>query len=272
MSEDQTPALEVGDEVVVEDTAQDTQATEEQEAEDTTEGADEASEGDDKVSPSKARRERRKAEMDRLRTETAEAKAEVERLNRMLEDMAGGDAAPKREDFQDLDEYLAAYAAHNAVSAIDKREADKIKKQADEKQAALQSIEARQKAELAQSWADQVTDARTRYADFDAVVNNPTLPVTPEMAQLLAQSDVGADVAYYLGRNAHQTAEIAKMSPLEQAREIGRLESRFSGPRAVKTTQAPDPVTPVRPRASATKDPAKMTMEEYKAWRKSGGK
>jgi hypothetical protein len=33
---------------------------------------------------------------------------------------------------------------------------------------------------------------------------------------------------------------------------------------------APDPVTPVRPKPSGMKDPAKMSFEEYRAARKAG--
>lgn len=271
MEEQQTPAPEAGDEVVADQAAQD----QDQKPEDQTEG--EAPEGDqqaeksekDEVSPSKARRERRKAEMERLRAEKAEAERKAEEYRKRLEQVGGGnDPAPKREDYQDYDEWQADLAAYKVMSQMSARERAQIEGQSKESEAALKAIEDRERREMAQAWADQEADARTRYADYDQVTRNPDLPITEAMVQMMSASDMGPDIAYYLGTNPQEAARIARMQPLEAARQIGLIEARVSLPKAPTQTQAPDPVSPVKPKATASKDPAKMSMAEYKAWRK----
>ena len=120
---------------------------------------------------------------------------------------------------------------------------------------------------MAQNWADQAGEARSKYTDFDTVVTAEDLSITPSMARVIASSDLGADIAYHLGTNKAEAARIAQMSDLEMARNLGAIEARLSMPKVKTQTTAPDPVTPVRPKATATKDPEKMTPAEYRAWR-----
>ena len=47
------------------------------------------------------------------------------------------------------------------------------------------------------------------------------------------------------------------------------VDQLLSQKTAVKTTNAPAPVTPVGSRATVKKDPGKMTDAEYAKWRKS---
>ena len=267
MEEQQTPAPEAGDEVVAEKVAPTEDTTEAPEVE-----GDEGAEGsEEQVSPAKARRERRKAEMDRLRTEAEQARKEAEDLRRQLQESGGtADPAPKREEFKDYEEWQAALAAHKVMSQLSARERAKLEGQSKEREAALEKLSQQERQVLAQNWADQETEARTRYADYDAVARNPSVPITEAMVQVMVQSEMGPDIAYYLGSNPAEAARIARMQPLEMARQMGMIEARVSLPRAPKQTQAPDPVSPVKPKARASRDPAKMTMDEYIAARKSG--
>ena len=123
---------------------------------------------------------------------------------------------------------------------------------------------------MAEQWADQEAEARAKYADYDAVARNPSLPITEAMVKVMASSEMGPDIAYHLGSNPAEAARIARMHPLEMARTLGMIEARVSLPKAQTQTSAPDPVSPVRPKAKASKDPAKMSMEEYRAARASG--
>lgn len=112
--------------------------------------------------------------------------------------------------------------------------------------------------------------AATKYPDYHTVVGNPALPITPAMAEAIMDSDYGPEVAYHLGKNPNEAARIANLNPVSQARELGRLEALVSQPRQVKQPAAA-PVNPVGARAAATqKDPSKMTMAEYAAWRNAG--
>jgi len=272
MDEQQTPAPEeAGDEVVADQAAQtEEESTEEKPEAEAEDG--ESGEGSEKeqMSPSKARRERRKAEMERLRTEKEAAEREAWELRQKLEQSGGNEPAPKREDFQDYEEWQAALAAHKVMSQLSARERAQLESQAKERSYALQQLSQREQAELAQIWADQESDARQRYADYDAVTRNPDLPITQAMVQMMAASDKGADIAYHFGTNPQEAARIAQLPPMQMAREMGLIEAKVSLPKAPTQTQAPDPVKPVKPKATATKDPAKMSMSEYIAARNSG--
>jgi hypothetical protein len=84
----------------------------------------------------------------------------------------------------------------------------------------------RQQQQVAETWTKKVEAASGRYSDFHDVATRSDLPITPVMAEAIADSDIGPDVAYYLGKNPAEAARIAALSPAKQAREIGRLEAR----------------------------------------------
>jgi hypothetical protein len=71
------------------------------------------------------------------------------------------------------------------------------------------------------------------------------------MAESIQASDIGPDVAYYLGVNPKEAERISKLSPILQAKEIGRLEAKIaSEPMTKKTTSAPAPISPVTAKGS----------------------
>lgn len=93
--------------------------------------------------------------------------------------------------------------------------------------------------------------ARDKYDDYDTVVYNPKLAITNEMAQTIRASDLGPEIAYYLGSNPNEASRIAKLPAFLQAKEIGRLEQKLgSAPPPVKSvSKAPDPIKPIQPRS-----------------------
>jgi hypothetical protein len=60
------------------------------------------------------------------------------------------------------------------------------------------------------------------------------------------------------------------MPLVEAARELGRIEARLSLPKPRTQTDAPEPITPVRGKASASLVADNLSMERYIAERKSG--
>lgn len=280
MTDIQTPAEPAGDEVVTEAEAKAPEAVENTQGQDQDQPAPEEAEGeqpeaetDDEVSRSKARRERRKAELDRLRSEAKQAEAENAKLKEQLAEYErrAKEAPPREADFEDYAEFQAALSAYKSLQALDGREMGRLKAQQEEQQKRTTSIQQQQQRELAQNWAAQVADAKARYADFDAVVGDQTLPITQDMGRMIANSEVGADVAYHLGMNRALAAEIAAMTPIEQAMAIGRLEATVSRPSPRTQSKAPEPIAPVKAKATAAVDPEKMTADEYAKWRAAGG-
>jgi hypothetical protein len=113
------------------------------------------------------------------------------------------------------------------------------------------------------------TIARDRFADYDVVTRNPNVTITPAMAEIIRDSDVGPDLAYHLGKNPMEAAQIAALPANRQAVELGKLEARITTPKALPA-QPPAPVQPVNGiAAGGSRDPGTMSMAEYAAWRKA---
>lgn len=109
--------------------------------------------------------------------------------------------------------------------------------------------------------------ARGKYADYDAVTRNPSLPITESILDAVADEDNGPDVLYHLGKNPALAHEIARMPVARQARELGKLAAKLSAPKP-QPKQPPTPVSPVSAiAAGGSKDPGNMSMSEYIAWR-----
>jgi len=159
------------------------------------------------------------------------------------------------EQFESTEAYVEALAAQKAQALIEQRE------------------QQRQQSEVLETFHEKEEEARTKYDDFDQVAYNPNLPITQVMAQAIQASDVGPDVAYHLGANPKEAERISKLPPLQQAKEIGKLEAKLAdSPPVKKTSTAPAPITPVTARNSGdasydTTDPRslKMSMAEWAA-------
>jgi hypothetical protein len=232
-------------------------------------------EAEEKVSASKARRERRKAELARAKEEAAQAEAENAKLRAQLDQMKGAEKTPppKIDDFDDHDEYVAALSAHKAAELMDQRQVAALQREVEQRDERQKALQQQQMAEAQKNWASQVEEAKERYADFEEVVRAEDVQISPQMANVIAMSDVGADVAYHLGMNKQQAAQIAQMPVAEQVGAMRMLEQFIAvqTPKPRTQTQAPDPVTPVTPKATGHKDPSQMTAAEYRAWREAGG-
>ena len=217
MTDDQSPALEVGDEVVqteVENTEapEAVESTEGQEQNPPAEEKAEEAEAEEQKSPSKIRRERRKAHMEALKASEAEAKKQLQAITERQAAQAKAaqeTQPPKEADFADFEEYQAARTAWYAGQEFDKRAVGEIQRQADEQERQVKSIQEQSEVAARENWEAQRTEAVARYKDFDAVVSAPDLKITKDMAAFLSASDLGADVAYYLGTNKAEAAQKA---------------------------------------------------------------
>ena len=131
---------------------------------------------------------------------------------------------------------------------------------------------AKQQQELLGSYHEKEEDARGRYEDFEQVAYNPKLPITDVMAQTIQAADNGPDIAYYLGTNPKEADRIARLTPILQAKEIGRLEAKVaSEPATKRTSSAPAPISPVTARGGHssgfdTTDPRSVKTMTTSQW------
>jgi hypothetical protein len=160
----------------------------------------------------------------------------------------------KADDFADAPSYADALAERKAQELLAKRDAEA------------------ERAAMLDAYHDREEEARNKYDDFEQVAYNPKLPVTETMAQTIQASDNGPDVIYYLGSNPKEAERIARLSPLLQAREIGKIEANLgSNPPAKKTSTAPAPIAPVTARTSGapaydTTDPRSIKSMSTSEW------
>lgn len=154
------------------------------------------------------------------------------------------EAAPKREDFDDYESYIEAKAEYKALQAAEKRlaEAEKLAKeresQAQEIHAQTQFMEARERT---------LDKGGELYPDFEQVVSQEDLSITPVMADAILLSDKGHELWYHLGKNPEEADRIAGLPPAKQLMELGRLEVTLSGK---KPSSAPKPTTTINPRGA----------------------
>lgn len=231
-------------------------------------------EGKPKRESAKERRERDKAYKERLRSEAEQARAALEAAERrraQIMEAGSRETEPKESDFADYTEYVAAKAVWQHASQAAKRQADEAGSEAEQARQRAQAIQDQERALLAADWERQSAEAKGRYADFTQVVEAPGLfPKGNHLPDLIVGSENAADLAYAVAKDRALHDRLVGMHPWEAARELGRVEASLSAPKPRLETSAPEPITPVRPKASASVNPAKMPYADYVAARKAG--
>jgi len=161
---------------------------------------------------------------------------------------------PSIDNFESPDAYAEALAIKKAEELLAQRDRQK------------------EQAVLVEAYSEREEKARDKYDDFEDVVYNPKLRITDVMAETIQHSDIGPDLAYWLGTNPKEADRIARLSPLMQAREIGRIEVKLAdNPPVKKTTSAPTPISPVTARSSGspshdTTDPRSIKTMSTSEW------
>lgn len=248
------------------------------------ENEEETAEGAGESRPKKKADGRVQKRINRLTKRMRQLEEENERLKSQGEP-AGKETPddlkePDVSDFEDYDEYLEKLGEWKAA-----RKAAKKPKPAKEESAKKGDGEEDDKGKkVDQEYLDALDDvqdsfeeARSQYDDFDDVITADDLSITPEMVKAMAECDNPGAVAYYLGKHKTEASEIAGMTPLAQARAIGKLEAKAEKPKPGKrTTEAPDPIEPVKGSDSSAKKVEDMDFTEYEQTmnereRQSGG-
>ena len=158
------------------------------------------------------------------------------------------------EQFASNEDYVEALADQRAEQKIAEREQRK------------------QQAEMLETYHDKEEEVRAKYDDFEQVAYNPNLTITTVMAQSIQASDNGPEVAYHLGANPREAERISRLSPIMQAKEIGKIEAQLTAnPPIKKTSNAPAPISPVSARTTGspaydTTDPRSIKSMSTSEW------
>ena len=200
--------------------------------------------------------ERRRA--DKLANELEELRAAQEQQSQKVTSTGAPDPGQYAAGRYDPD-YLEALTDYKVEQRLAKAEQAQ---QAKAKTATIAELEAK----TAQAYTDY-TDAKTEFLDHP-------LAKVDAFIEIIRDSDNPPELIYFLGKNPDELEKLGDMSPAQATRYIGKLEARMTTeqPAATKkVTSAPKPIDPLGSGKSTatTKDPEKMTMEEYAAYRKS---
>lgn len=178
-------------------------------------------------------------EAESLRHQWEDAQRELEQF-RQQQTQQRAQQAPEK-TLADFDYNEAEYSSYL------RQEAAQMARDAAREEAQRIAYEQRQQQEFAEKRAkfDKAAEKFAKQqADFFEVTQDRSLPITQEMAEVIMDSDVGPEVAYYLAKHPDEAYSIARSHPAIQGRQIGLLESQLKaelskGPK--KTTSAPPP-------------------------------
>lgn len=173
---------------------------------------------------------------------------------------------PTRADFDNEDDYFEALADYKAEQKL-----SAFREQSQEER--VQQAEARQSATRFELFQERIAQSAEALPDYEDVVGGSDVPTAGHVLDSIVESDMGPQIAYHLAKHPEAVQRMNEMTPLQVAREIGRLEAQLSQakgaspqPTPKRTTNAPAPITPVRGNnGQFTKAPDAMTDAEWYA-------
>lgn len=224
----------------------------------------------------------------KLRRELREQKAKNEDLQRLVESYTGvlerkaqaseaqssavpskpvdPDAEPIETDFENYSDYLRAVGRFEARRAI------------------REEREAAERETAAKAYEERFSKAKERHQDFeDALDAASDIQLPPAAVAAIEVSDDPGEVVYYLAIHPDEAEKLAGMNPVQQAKEIGRIEARISSAGQPPAEQTPTPKpkptaqalpAPLRPVSSVSGEPpafdpftASKDDPRWPAWR-----
>lgn len=186
-------------------------------------------------------------------------------LERQTQEQGSTSEAPARANYASDEEYWNARSDWKADQLVKQRETEAIQRQ--------QREEADQNARRYAEAADKRNaDGKAKYPDWDRTITGAFEDGTIEQGSLLhhaiLESDTGHEVAYHLAKNPDEAERIAKLPPLRQIAEFGKLEVKLSAP---KTSKAPAPINPIGSQGNVSTDLERADQAAYEMARAKQG-
>ena len=167
---------------------------------------------------------------------------------------------PKEEDFDTFEAFNTAQLKFLVESAK-----TEIRKEYGE-----QSMRGAQlQAEL--KWNERINKEAEEDPTILQTVKDDTLIITPFLAALIKESEVGPKIVKYLDNNRSEMVRIANLQPVFAAKEFGRIEAKIMTTPAPeppkRVSQAPKPIKTVTPVGTPVVDENNLSIEEWMARR-----
>lgn len=165
---------------------------------------------------------------------------------------------PAREDYEDDFEYIEALTDWKAEQAAT-RLAQQAREQ-DKARAARQTFETRKAALFPQGEPE----------GLQRFLQLPTLPAA--VIEIVGESDIGPKIADHLGANPAEMRRLEGLNPIQQARELTRLEHRLSEPaRPTPKTATDAPEPPPQARGAGGRFTVAPDTDDFAAFEKNFG-
>lgn len=208
--------------------------------------------------PEKPKRNRAQERIEQLARENAELKRKQSEYEAKQNEAEV--KRPKVEEFESyadyedaLEEYHIAKAEQRVLSKINKQESEKSHNQRqNEMHVAIETF-------------------ATEHDDFDSIVQGGlarNLPIPVSLDELSAEfgydGQTQVRLLYELAKDEKFHEEISNSSKLKAARLLSeRVDSWGSSKTPPAVSKAPKPITPVQANAATTRDPSKMSDDEW---------
>jgi hypothetical protein len=148
------------------------------------------------------------------------------RTNQQPQETPKPEGKPQASQFNDAFEYAEALAEWSAENALKQRDAEEAGRKAQ-----------KAKDKVLESWNKKIAKAKADLPDFDAMVQSSTVVVSDEIRDSILESDVGAQLLYFLASDEDFAKQLTEMPMVKALREIGKLEAKFEA-KEVKTPKA----------------------------------
>lgn len=170
---------------------------------------------------------------------------------------------PTPDKYDDYGDYVEALTDWKTEQAVAKRmEQDSTRKVAETR---------------SQTFAERQVATRAVLPDYDAVVGASETPIANHVGEAILESDRGPELAYHFAKNPDVLQNLNGMTPMQAAREIGKLEATLPTKTAPVVPSKKLSTTPAPANANVTQGRASQpvlataSMDEYMAQRKSQG-
>lgn len=196
---------------------------------------------------------------------------------------------PVPQDFDDYGAYVKALTRFNA-EAIAKEAIDQDRAQTRAQSASEQK---------SQQWRERSAELAKTIPDLPETLAASEVQIANFIGEQLLESEIGPQIAYHLTKNPDLAAKLNTMTPVQAAKEIGKLEVQLTKAAAATPTpptppadartetpappapasntqnrrvsSAPPPMKPAAPGRSTQADLAKVGMDEYVEIRRAQG-
>jgi len=194
-----------------------------------------------------------KKRFDELTAEKYELQKKIRELEEQKATPLDRPVPPVESDFDDSEGYKKARMKYE-----DDRDLWRSRQQQTTEQ--KEKLE-REREENAVHFAKQAERIRKKYEDFDEAINEPIF--TPVMRDEILASDFGPEIGYFLAKNLDEAFKLSNLSPTRLAKEIGKLEFKFSQATNKLVSGAPKVINPLKGDDVVEKEESKMTDDEW---------